>query len=107
MRLRPPKTTLFPSTTLFRSREFRDFDPSPPEHARKLQAIRKTLAGRLNVDPKLLDHFDPARFIGPFFRCVDVYLPEWSLVLDVPDITFRVTQDVNNDGTEETIYGEG
>ncbi len=27
--------------------------------------------------------------------------------LDVPDITFRVTQDVNNDGTQETIYSEG
>jgi len=85
------------------AREFRDFDPSAPEQARHLQAIRKTLAGKLNVDPKVLDRFDPQQFIGPFFRCVDGWLPEWSLILDVPDITFRVTQDVNNDGTEETI----
>jgi hypothetical protein len=89
------------------AREFRDFDPSGPEPGKHLQAIRKTLAGRLNVDAKVLDQFDPRRVIGPFFRCFDVWLPEWSLILDVPDITFRVTQDVNNDGTEETIYGEG
>lgn len=89
------------------AREFREFDPSAPEPGKSLQAIRKTLAARLNVDAKVLDRFDPRRYIGPFRRCFDVFLPEWSLVLDVPDITFRVTQDTNNDGTEETIYGEG
>jgi hypothetical protein len=89
------------------AREFREFDPSAPEASRNMQAIRKTLAGTLNVDAKVLEQFDPRRYIGPFFRCFDVWLPEWSLILDVPDITFRVTQDVNNDGTEETIYGEG
>ncbi len=47
------------------------------------------------------------RFIGPFFRCHDVWLPEWTTVFDVPDITFEVTQDVDNDGDEEPIYTEG
>jgi hypothetical protein len=89
------------------AREFRDVDLSAPEQGRGLQTIRNTLAGKLNVDSRVLERFDPRRFIGPFFRCFDVWLPEWSLILDVPDITFRVTQDVNNDGTEETIYGEG
>ncbi len=45
--------------------------------------------------------------IGPFFRCWDVFVPEWFPILDAPDITVRVTQDVNGDGTQETIYSEG
>jgi hypothetical protein len=45
-------------------------------------------------------------YIGPFRRCIDIFIPEWSLVRDVPDITFRVTQDVDGDGIEETIYDE-
>lgn len=47
-----------------------------------------------------------ANAIGPFLRCRDVIVPEWEYVLDVPDITFRVTQDVDVDGDEETIYSE-
>jgi hypothetical protein len=50
---------------------------------------------------------DPRRYIGPFFRCYDIYVPEWQIIFDVPDITFRVTQDTNGDGTQETIYSEG
>lgn len=49
---------------------------------------------------------DRGVYIGPFRRCFDVFVPEWTLLLDVPDITFRVTQDVNGDGIEETIYDE-
>ena len=45
--------------------------------------------------------------IGPFFRCHDIWLPEWTPITDVPDITFEVTQDVDNDGDEEPIYTEG
>jgi hypothetical protein len=48
----------------------------------------------------------PAKAIGPFLRCHDVLVPEWQFVFDVPDITFRVTQDVDLDGDEETIYAE-
>ncbi|HMN62912.1 MAG TPA: hypothetical protein PJ988_21275, partial [Anaerolinea sp.] len=61
----------------------------------------------LSLDNKLLERFDPSHFVGPFMRCYDVFFPEWSPVLDVPDITFTVTQDVDGDGTEETIYSEG
>lgn len=48
-------------------------------------------------------------YIGPFPR----WFCRWELVseivpiLDVPDITFTVTQDVDGDGTQETIYSEG
>jgi hypothetical protein len=44
--------------------------------------------------------------VGPFLRCRDVFVAEWQLIFDVPDITFRVTQDVDLDGDEEDIYSE-
>lgn len=52
---------------------------------------------------------DLKRYIGPFLRppCWYEIEAEWLPLLDVPDITFRVTQDVDSDGTEETIYSEG
>ena len=65
-----------------------------PEDVRKLVA-----SGKLQLDPR--------KFIGPFIRCIDVLTPELVPVLDVPDITFKVTQDVDGDGDEEIIYGEG
>lgn len=51
-------------------------------------------------------HLDIERFIGPFLRCTGVLVPEIVTITDVPDITFRVTQDVDGDGTPETIYSE-
>jgi hypothetical protein len=55
----------------------------------------------------VLDKLDMTKFRGPFRRCIDIVVPEWQVIVDVPDITFRVTQDTNGDGTEETIYAEG
>jgi len=49
----------------------------------------------------------PDRAIGPFLRCHEMYVAEWVYAFEVPDITFRVTQDVDGDGNEETIYDEG
>ena len=34
-------------------------------------------------------------------------MPAFVPILDVPDITFRVGQDVDGNGDEETIYSEG
>lgn len=48
----------------------------------------------------------PLKAIGPFLRCRDVFVAEWEYIVDVPDITFRVTQDVDLDGDEEQIYSE-
>lgn len=45
------------------------------------------------------------RWYGPFWRCTDVLVPQTTIVFDVPDITFRVTQVVH--GVEQTIYDEG
>jgi hypothetical protein len=77
--------------------------------ASAVEGIRSTVALKLGLDPESqeLAKFNPRRFIGPFLRCYDAFVPEWQLILDVPDITFRVGQDVNGDGTEETIYSEG
>ena len=45
--------------------------------------------------------------LGPFWRCKDIFVPEWQTVFDIPDINFKVTQDTDQDGDEETIYDEG
>lgn len=66
----------------------------------------ESIASQLRIDPKAFEGFSPQRWIGPMRRCVDVHTPEWTPIIDVPDITFRVLQDVNGDGVEEVIYGE-
>jgi hypothetical protein len=68
--------------------------------------IRGSIAERVGLDPKILADLDLRRVIGPFRRCYTIFVPVWQPIFDVPDITFRVTQDVDGDGTEEQIYGE-
>lgn len=70
------------------------------------EAIRTVIADKLGISVKEIADFNPRRFIGPFQRCVDIFLPDWQRIVDVPDISFRVGQDVDGDGTEETIYAE-
>lgn len=70
----------------------------------RAQELLSRLGKRVNDTPKLPS---AERAIGPFLRCRDVLVAEWELLVDVPDITFRVTQDVDGDGTEEVIYSEG
>jgi len=71
-----------------------------------LDAVRGAIASQLGLAPGALERLDLGRFLGPFRRCIDIFVPEWHLIVDTPDITFRVTQDTNGDGTEETIYSE-
>lgn len=59
------------------------------------------------VPEKLVGAFDPRRSFGPFLRCSWHLVPEWHTVIDMPDITFEVTQDVDGDGDNEVIYSEG
>jgi len=49
----------------------------------------------------------PRSWVGPFLRCIDILVPEFLPIFDVPDITFGVTQDVDGDGDEDVIYSEG
>jgi hypothetical protein len=65
------------------------------------------VAERLELGRDARQTLAPESFLGPFVRCRDVWVAEWTPFFDVPDITFRVTQDVDNDGVEETIYSEG
>ncbi len=88
--------------------------PMPPPASELFQvahqkAGHEALARRLSLTgeaARQLVNFDPQRYVGPFLRCHTVIVPEWTPILDVPDITFRVTQDVDGNGTEETIYSE-
>jgi hypothetical protein len=88
--------------------------PVPPA-APLPRALRSTLRendhaalSRLTGLPQnLAKAFDPRKAYGPFIRCHWHIVPEWHLVLDVPDITFEVTQDVNGDGVQDIIYAEG
>ena len=72
-----------------------------------METAHASLAARLKLDPAEIKGLDLRAYIGPFKRCFDLLVPEWVPIIDVPDITFRVTQDTNGDGVEETIYSEG
>ncbi len=71
------------------------------------KAVAETLAGRLGVASKQVEGLNLSRYCGPFVRCFDVVVPEWVPFFDVPDIGFRVTQDVNGNGVQEVIYSDG
>jgi hypothetical protein len=75
--------------------------------AKALDAVRGTIAAQLGIEPNVLERLDLGRYAGPFRRCRDIFVPEWHVIVDTPDISFRVTQDTNGDGVEETIYAEG
>jgi len=71
-------------------------------------------SARLAIDTEISDDFrkrlgeiDFQHWVGPFWRCIDVVFGVWTPVFDVPDITFKVTQDIDGDGNEEVIYSEG
>ena len=68
---------------------------------------RGALARRLALNPAMLAKLDLTRCWGPYLRCTTVLVPEWHAVLDVPDLTFEVLQDVDGDGKQEVIYSEG
>lgn len=83
----------------------------PPLTAAALDALapaaRAKLAARIGVPAGSLDKLDPRHAHGPFLRPGVVLVPEWVAVLDIPDLTFEVTQDINGDGAQELIYREG
>lgn len=82
--------------------------PPLPVNIRQIAKKKEKLEfGRqFDLDDKLSLRFNPHHYIGPFLRCIDLILPEWQSFIDVPDITFKVTQDVDSDGNEEVIYTE-
>lgn len=74
------------------------------EHKR---AVQSTLANHLQIDAETLQNVDLGHYYGPFLRCYDIFIPEWVPIFEVPDISFRVTQDVNGTGTPVVIYSGG
>ncbi len=83
--------------------------PLPPPLPVNIDRGEEAFMGT-GMSEALRTHFreiDFRHWAGPFRRCVDVFFAEWTPIFDIPDITFRVTQDVDGDGTEEVVYSEG
>lgn len=70
-------------------------------------AVRSTLANRLGLETSELQNLNLGRYCGPFLRCYDIVVPEWVPIFEVPDISFRVTQNVNGTGAPVVIYSGG
>lgn len=77
-------------------------EPAPSFAPPRPQGEPKEVVG---YTPDPLGPVDWDHWIGPFIACKDVFVPEWSASFDVPDITFRVTQEIA--GTDVVIYTEG
>ena len=69
--------------------------------------VRARLRYRLKLNAGGLRKYELCNFIGPFCRCINVFVPEWVPIIDIRDITFHVTQDISGDGVEERIYSQG
>jgi hypothetical protein len=96
--------------TLFDRPAFTQSVPPPlPSQLRDLHTKEgaQAVMSRLAVADERFARLSFDNYIGPLLRCFDVYVPEFVPILDVPDITFRVTQDVDGDGDQEVIYSEG
>jgi hypothetical protein len=76
------------------------------EGASAHDGVRAAVAHKLGLNPAAIATFNPARFMGPFWRCIDIFLPEWQAIFEVPDISFEVTQDINGDGDQQVIYDD-
>jgi hypothetical protein len=64
----------------------------------------EALVDHIKGESLALEGIDLARWVGPFLRCVDIWVREWEPIFEVPDISFEVTQDVDGDGNPDVIY---
>ena len=88
---------------------FHDDLPAPVPSELRAQLAAGDLQGlarAIGAPSFPLGSLDFGKALGPFWRCWNVLVPEWIPLLEVPDITFGVTQDVNGDGVPVTIYAE-
>lgn len=74
--------------------------------ASALEGVRSAVALKLGIDPadKAIANFNPGRYFGPFWRCIDIFVPEWQAIFEVPDISFEVTQEIG--GVQRVIYDD-
>jgi hypothetical protein len=70
-------------------------------------AARAKLAARVGVPADALASSTRAACSGRSCAAVDVLVPQWTTIVDIPDLSFEVTQDVDGDGAQEVIYSEG
>jgi hypothetical protein len=89
-------------------------EPKAPPVPRELAEVYQRggiegIAKQYKLPVEQLKDLDLRRWVGPFLRweCKTVFFPEIHPIIDVPDVTFEVTQDVNADGVQEVIYSEG
>jgi hypothetical protein len=64
----------------------------------------EALVDHIKGESLALEGIDLGRWVGPFLRCVDIWVREWEPIFEVPDISFEVTQDVDGDGADDVIY---
>jgi hypothetical protein len=81
----------------------------PPPLSHDLKQLHRegqhhVVGERLGLDAARAEKLDLANYYGPFQRCHDIYFPEWLPIIDVPDIRFQVTQDIDADSDQEVIY---
>ena len=65
--------------------------PRPAVSGRPQAEELAALARNQGLEPEVAKGARFGRWIGPFWRTNNLYLPPWTLLVDVPDITFRVT----------------
>ena len=70
-------------------------------------AIQGALAEKLGLPSELLANLNVGRFFGPFLRSREMAVPQWVPFFEIPDLSFRVIQNVAGPGTEEVIYAGG
>lgn len=110
-RFEPVRQELFAKRALF--------EPVKPDELSVLEqpAFPKSIAPpalpedetllKILPDKTMLPRVRRARPIVRLLRCWAELVPEWRLFLDVPDIVFKVEQDIDGDGALETIYDQG
>jgi hypothetical protein len=91
--------------------------PVPPPATAQLRALANTykreghssIASFVRSSHNRAFQLNLNHYIGPFFRqnCEWRLVEELVPILEVPDVTFRVTQDINGDGEQEVIYTDG
>ena len=78
-----------------------------PQQAPALPLPDDTRLAGVIPEKKMLQQIRNAHPIIRPVRCWKEIVPELQLFLDVPDIVFRVEQDIDGDGVLETIYDQG
>lgn len=94
---------------LLKAPAFGNMAPPLPKAVREVHQRNgsRGLAEHLGIDTERIEKLDLARYVGPFWHCYEIIVPEWVPIFDAPDITFTVTQGVGANGAQAIIYDDG